>query len=122
MYCIIATEDAEDIAKGKGREERAILICTHAASLIALGRTLTGRMPKDIEEDDFKTSTAGISKFVRRRVKDEGEGSSFELKRLESGGAVPKVDWKDGKGVAGGWDCTVNSDCSHLSGGAERGW
>jgi transcription factor C subunit 7 len=25
-------------------------------------------------------------------------------------------------GVGGGWECTVNGDCSFLSGGEERGW
>lgn len=35
---------------------------------------------------------------------------------------VPKADWRAGKGVAGGWDCVINSDCSHLEGGEERGW
>ena len=35
---------------------------------------------------------------------------------------VPKVDWRAGKGVAGGWDCVINGDCNHLEGGEERGW
>lgn len=30
--------------------------------------------------------------------------------------------WKRGVGVRGGWTCEVNSDCSFLSGGEERGW
>ena len=122
MRSIIATEDAEDIAEGKWREERAILICTHAAPLIALGRVLTGRVPDDVKEDDFKTFTAGISKFVRRRAQDEGEERSLEVENWEPGRAIPKLGWNNGRGVAGGWDCVVNSDCSHLSGGPERGW
>ena len=35
---------------------------------------------------------------------------------------VPQIDWRAGKGVAGGWDCVLNGDCSHLEGGEERGW
>jgi hypothetical protein len=29
--------------------------------------------------------------------------------------------WR-GRGVAGGWDCVLDSDCSFLSQGPERGW
>ena len=38
------------------------------------------------------------------------------------GDAVPDIGWRDGQGVAGGWDCEVNGDCSFLEGGEERGW
>lgn len=114
-----AEEDQEDVAsEGKGRE-KALLICTHAASMIAVGRALTGRMPKDVSEDDFKTFTCGISKFVRREV---SHGKQNKAEAWRPGQEIPKIDWKNGKGVAGGWNCVVNSDCSHLDGGEERGW
>ncbi len=49
---------------------KSLLICTHAATLIALGRVLTGHVPADPEEQDFKPFTAGLSTFVRRRKED----------------------------------------------------
>ncbi|KAL8700731.1 MAG: hypothetical protein Q9224_000828 [Gallowayella concinna] len=111
---IITSVDAES-----GTKETAILICTHAATLIAIGRTLTGCMPCDPNEDDFVAPTAGITKFVRKAVAEPrllencGQGSRV---RLEA------IDWKDGKGVAGGWTCVLNGNCDHLVGGAERTW
>jgi hypothetical protein len=64
---------------------------------IAAGRALTGKIPDDLNEDDFQCYTASLSKYVRK---------SFEPE----------------KGVAGNWDCVINSETSYLSGGAERGW
>jgi transcription factor C subunit 7 len=78
-------------------QPKTVLICSHAATIIAAGRVLTGQMPEDPDEDDFQCFTAGLSKFVRK-----------------SRGAE--------KGVAGNWKCELNSDTSYLSGGAERGW
>ncbi|KAH7061943.1 phosphoglycerate mutase family protein [Paraphoma chrysanthemicola] len=78
-------------------QPKTVLICSHAATMIAAGRVLTGQMPDDPDEDDFQCFTAGLSKFVRRK-KDPT------------------------KGVAGNWDCELNSETSYLSGGAERGW
>lgn len=78
-------------------QPRTVLLCTHAATMIAAGRVLTGQMPDDPDEDDFQCFTAGLSKFVRRAKNPE-------------------------KGVAGNWDCVLNSETSYLSGGAERGW
>lgn len=109
---VMSREDAAD------EEERAILICTHAASMIAIGRALTGHMPVDICEDVFKTHTCGITKFVRR-VPLSGK-SGHEI--WEKGMVIPAVDWRGGKGVAGGWNCAYNSECGHLDGGEERHW
>lgn len=78
-------------------QPRSVLLCTHAATMIAAGRVLTGQMPENPDEDDFKCYTAGLSRFCRR---------STDLK----------------KGVAGNWECELNSETSYLSGGAERGW
>ena len=112
---IISHEEALD-GQGTGR---AILICTHAASMIAIGRALTGRLPEDICENDFKTYTCGISKFVRRSMPTDGPEN---VKPWSPGQKIPLLDWKNGKGVAGGWDCVVNCDCKHLDSGEERGW
>ena len=110
---VIAHADA-----ASGDEEIAIQICTHAASLIAIGRVLTGGMPASVDEQDFKTFTAGITRFERRTTVTE----VLETGRLQIGDEIPVVDWTGGKGVMGGWDCVVNCDCSHLKGGEERGW
>ncbi|KAJ2898709.1 Transcription factor tau 55 kDa subunit [Zalerion maritima] len=88
---------------------RAVLVCVHAAVIIAMGRVLTGHMPDDPGEEDFGSFTCGLSTFRR---------NTFPMAE-ESRGARP--DWKT-KGVAGGWVCERNSDCSFLSGGEERGW
>jgi transcription factor C subunit 7 len=77
-------------------QPKTLLICSHAATIIAAGRVLTGKMPQDPDEEDFKCFTAGLSKFVRKSKDPE-------------------------KGVAGNWDCELNSDTTFLSGGAERG-
>jgi transcription factor C subunit 7 len=97
---------------------KAVVICTHAATLIAAGRALTGRMPEDTSEEDFWPYTCGVSVFVRKtKTLDSGVG---EWKGV--GSQVPEVKWKDGKGVGGGWECTVHGDCSFLKDGAERVW
>lgn len=130
LQYLIAHADTEDVARitqirERGQvegvssgEQTAILICTHAASLIAIGRVLTGKMPEDICEEDFKTYTCGISKFVRRVV----PVSEQRLEQVKAGEQIPKINWKGGRGVAGGWDCEINGNCRHLDGGEERGW
>lgn len=102
---VIADVDNEYEALGRGSEDITLLICGHAAQIICSGRVLTGEMPEDLDEEDFKCFTCGISQFQRRSVDN----------------SVPQNDWK-GKGVAGGFDCIANSWCGHLSGGEERGW
>ncbi|KAK4545219.1 hypothetical protein LTR36_003398 [Oleoguttula mirabilis] len=109
---------------------KSLLICTHAASMIAIGRALTGRMPEDEGEDDFNCFTCSFSKFARRQMpasSPEQEGTEGVAKRPakwspQKADDVPDINWRDGNGVAGGWDCVVNGDCSFLEGGEERGW
>ena len=109
------------------KTSKAVLICSHAAPLIAMGRVLTGRMPDDSAEEDFNVFTAGLSTFLRRTpaaaaasTRTVEELLSPGTKALRSEMRVP--DWEGGNGVAGGWDCVGNGDCSFLSGGAQRGW
>ncbi|CAD6575683.1 MAG: hypothetical protein ASARMPREDX12_007433 [Alectoria sarmentosa] len=114
---IISKADNEDAASLEGYgKETSLLICTHAASMIAIGRTLTGHMPEDACVEDFKTYTCGISKFVRKN--NFLKGGQEKMEKWEAG--VPKTDWREG--VSGGWECLVNSGCTHLEGGEERGW
>ena len=111
LYRIIERSDMEGV--------KAICVCTHAATLIAIGRVLTGRMPTDVGEEDFRPYTCGVSTFVRRKMERMSEEVG-DWNRPEA--KIPRTDWKGGKGVGGGWDCIVNGDCSFLSGGEERGW
>lgn len=103
------------------KQPKAILICTHAAAIIAMGRALTGRMPNEVGEEDFKCFTCGVSEFRRREgaIIEPGQVQKWDSARPSE---VPDVGWRDGSGVAGGWDCLRNSDCSFLDGGEERGW
>ncbi|KAL2074702.1 hypothetical protein VTL71DRAFT_8481 [Oculimacula yallundae] len=115
LHRIIEQSDREGV--------KAVVLCTHAATLIAIGRALTGRMPEDIAEEDFRPFTCGVSTFVRRK-KDSSSSSGEDGVKAWDGpeSVIPKVDWRGGKGVGGGWDMTVSGDCSFLSGGEERGW
>lgn len=106
-------------------EPKTLLICTHAAAMIAIGRALTGKMPENEGEEDFNCFTCSFSKFVRKpQSKFTGGGfrgqiaEGWDEKKADE---VPDLGWR-GAGVGGGWDCEVNGDCSFLSGGAERGW
>ncbi|EFW18780.1 hypothetical protein D8B26_005592 [Coccidioides posadasii str. Silveira] len=127
---IIATVDEELAAFAeshpddpRNHQSHSILICTHAAPLIAMGRALTGNMPDDSSEEDFKPFTASVSTFARRKSgsrtgieQDVVNGKTEEI----CGKKIPH--WRGGRGVGGGWDCVQNGDCSFLSGGEERGW
>ncbi|KAH6636596.1 histidine phosphatase superfamily [Chaetomium tenue] len=109
---------------------RAILLCSHAAVIIALGRVLTGQMPDSIDTDDFKCFTCGLSAYRRRRRQglktegmDEPAGEPTAARDADHHGkGGTAMDWRGGRGVSGGWDCELNSDCAHLSLGEERGW
>ncbi|PKY09160.1 phosphoglycerate mutase family protein [Aspergillus campestris IBT 28561] len=134
LSSIIADVDAEVAAHEQAtgsHSSKAILICSHAAPLIAIGRALTGNMPDDPDVEDFNVFTAGLSTFRRRMsspVEGSGSGSSGrDTSSLAPGTKLTKdtitvPQWRGGRGVGGGWDCIANGDCSFLREGAERGW
>jgi transcription factor C subunit 7 len=96
---------------------RTVLLCTHAAAIIALGRVLTGNMPDDADVEDFRAFTCGLSSYHRRTKSQSAGGASAaedDPKDAER--------WRHGHGVRGGWKAGLNSDCSFLSAGEERGW
>ena len=101
---------------------KAILICTHAAAIIAMGRVLTGVMPEDVGEEDFKCFTCGVSKFRRRKDARQSVPASESKWDPQRPDDIPDLQWADGRGLAGGWECEANSDCSFLENGEERGW
>ncbi|KAM0665298.1 hypothetical protein ACQRIT_006154 [Beauveria bassiana] len=81
---------------------RSVVVCSHAAVIIVLGRVLTGQYPDEMDTEDFKAFTCGLSVYAR-------------------GGGVKESS--DGEpDTVGSWICEKNSDCSFLSGGEERGW
>lgn len=105
---VIHGVDQEYAAQGRQSEEVTLLICGHAAQIIASGRVLTGAMPDDPDEEDFKCFTCGISRFRRKATRSGTSGSTDS-------------SWK-GHGLDGGWNCDQNSWCGHLKNGEERGW
>jgi transcription factor C subunit 7 len=86
----------ESLDKEPG-EPKTLLICTHAAVMIALGRVLTGKnaKPDDSDEEDFNCYVASLSTFKRR---------------LDTPGSV------------GSWDCKVDADTSFLKSGPQLNW
>lgn len=53
----------------------SVVVCTHAAVVIVLGRVLTGNIPADMDVDDFQAYTCGVS--VYKRDKTSSGGSSW---------------------------------------------
>uniref|UniRef100_L2G7H3 Phosphoglycerate mutase family protein n=1 Tax=Colletotrichum fructicola (strain Nara gc5) TaxID=1213859 RepID=L2G7H3_COLFN len=107
-------------AEGK----RAVVLCSHAASIIALGRVLTGNMPENIDAEDFRAFTCGLSMYRRKSPSSSERASETDGPGPGSDAGAPAetTSWRNGRGVGGGWVCELNSDCSFLSGGEERGW
>jgi transcription factor C subunit 7 len=114
---------------------RTLLICTHAASMIAIGRALTGDMPEDECAEDFKCFTCAFSKFERRAATNGSTASTTGESDISdpllataqkwdptNPDIVPDINWRNGRGVQGGWNLKVNGDCSFLENGEERGW
>ncbi|KAI2470415.1 histidine phosphatase superfamily [Annulohypoxylon bovei var. microspora] len=134
---------------------KAVVLSTHAAVVIALGRVLTGQM-----ETDFGAFTCGLSKFRRRGFSaneaSPNSGSETVIEatvpaargerqigiEARSGKAQSEIDpasnvdhyphdsprsnqeslARGGPGIYGGWICELDSDCSFLRHGEERGW
>ncbi|KAI5926590.1 histidine phosphatase superfamily [Camillea tinctor] len=151
--CIQAIIERSD-REGK----KAILVCSHAAVIIALGRVLTGRVPKDATVEDFGAFTCGLSIYRRqgshkrevptpptmsttllRENTCDGDAvcgqmqdrearlrtdSLCNVDRYSSNTQGPKsaTPWSSGSSTYGGWTCEVDSDCSFLRHGRERGW
>jgi transcription factor C subunit 7 len=102
---------------------KSILICMHAAVMLAIGRCLTGRMPDDFTEEDFHCYTASMSTYQRRKpYKDSTDIGAVGTWLPKRQGAIPPVPWRDNGGVMGGWECLKDADCSYLTNGEERGW
>lgn len=93
---------------------RAVVLCTHAAVVIMLGRILTGRFPETVDADDFRAFTCGLSVYRRRLISQDEQGPRGD-------GTLPE-NKPNPRAVVGAWSCEANSDCSFLTCGEERGW
>lgn len=64
----VALAAARIIERCDAEGARSVVICTHAAAVIALGRVLTGHMPEDVVgADDFGAFTCGLSVYRRKK-------------------------------------------------------
>lgn len=106
---------------------RTVILCSHAAVVIALGRVLTGDIPATVDVQDFGAFTCGLSKFRRSGADSKVDSHP----KSDAGGPSVARGKGDGSSQArnsssgdrtGNWVCEANSDCSFLSGGEERGW
>ena len=106
---LIANFDATSTTK----DPESLVICSHAAPIITMGRVLTGNMPDDPTTPDFDTYTCSISHYERKYIMNGEKGT-------HAPNGTP--DWKGGKGVGGGWTCRANAAVDHLRNGGERNW
>lgn len=117
MSGIVRQCDAEGV--------RSVLLCTHAAPILALGRVLTGQLPSDVGAEDFGVFTCGLSVFSRQKRPQQEQPPSSATTPVSWDDSLQTLAgqmWTHGRGIGGGWDCAVNCDCSFLSEGEERGW
>ncbi|KAI5465736.1 histidine phosphatase superfamily [Mariannaea sp. PMI_226] len=106
LYERVAAAIQTIIERCDAEGKRAVVLCTHAAVVIALGRVLTGNIPDSVETQDFHAFTCGLSVYRRRNMQDN----------------TSDLPADSGPSSMGKWECELNSDCSFLSSGAERGW
>lgn len=55
---------------------RAIVLCSHAAVIILIGRILTGLVPPSVDAEDFYAYTCGLSVYCRGDAVSEASGRS----------------------------------------------
>ncbi|KAF3926858.1 hypothetical protein ABW20_dc0103589 [Dactylellina cionopaga] len=102
---------------------KAIVLVSHAATVIAVGRALVGD-----EGMDVGAGTCSLSTYKRKGSNYVPEWVDVDGKEVQSTGTldlnktpIPILPWR-GIGVMGGWTQEVNGDCSFLTGGEERNW
>ncbi|KAI1110281.1 histidine phosphatase superfamily [Nemania sp. NC0429] len=111
---------------------RAVVVSTHAAVVIALGRVLTAKVPEDATVEDFGAFTCGLSVYRRQGVDEEAMVKDHGIKSAESVNTRSMIrphlshlagpPQRCGYHLSSHWRCEVDSDCSFLRGGEERGW
>lgn len=61
----VASALAAVIAQCDAEGKKTMVLCTHAAVVIVLGRILTGEFPESMDEEDFRAFTCGLSVYKR---------------------------------------------------------
>ncbi|EXJ79627.1 hypothetical protein A1O3_07906 [Capronia epimyces CBS 606.96] len=94
------------IARADEEGHSAILLCSHAAVVVAIGHVLLGRVHQDVTTKAIGAFTCGVSTYTRN---------------LDAPNVIKTLSKADNEHL-GLWSLTVNCDCSFLTNGAERGW
>ncbi|KAI1265091.1 phosphoglycerate mutase-like protein [Xylariaceae sp. FL1019] len=84
------------IARSDQEEKQSVVICTHAAVVIVLGRLLTGQIPADPNEEDFRAFTCGLSIYRRQDVRtnasnNDGNDTATVFDRQEHGSSSEPI-------------------------------
>lgn len=61
---------------------KSVVICSHAAVIIVLGRVLTGQHPEEMETEDFKAFTCGLSVYARGRANEKSDNGEYHVRML----------------------------------------
>ncbi|KAI1321848.1 phosphoglycerate mutase-like protein [Xylariaceae sp. FL0255] len=130
LYERVASSIQAIISRSELEGRRSILICTHAAVVIILGRILTGKIPDDANTEDFGCFTCGLSVYRRQGVDKSGLATDTNntmnhsdhraLGSQDPGSSTTPEDLNCR--ISSSWACEANSDCSFLRSGEERGW
>ncbi|KAI0128830.1 phosphoglycerate mutase [Xylariales sp. AK1849] len=67
LYDRVAAAIGAIITQCDQEGRKAVVVCTHAAVVIVLGRILTGHVPENVAEEDFAAYTCGLSTYRRPR-------------------------------------------------------
>ncbi|KAF4984039.1 hypothetical protein FZEAL_697 [Fusarium zealandicum] len=128
LYRRVAAAVQAIIDRCDAEGKRAVVLCTHAAVVIALGRVLTGRIPDSVETEDFGAFTCGLSVYRRQGMQNGKLADQMTLAHRQQQGTDKQITADESEspiseaGSVGGWQCELDSDCSFLSSGEERGW
>ncbi|KAI1180097.1 RNA polymerase III transcription initiation factor complex component [Nemania sp. FL0916] len=149
LYRRVATCIEAIITQCDKEGKKAIIISTHAAIVITLGRVLTAKIPRDVTVEDFGAFTCGLSVYRRQGIdqdcsiatttnrtamaRDQAQGLANTQAAMHTVKTQFKVSLPTPSHVVDShqsyeldlssrWRCEVDSDCSFLRGGEERGW
>lgn len=89
LYDRVAAGVRGIIEKSDAEGHRSVVLCSHAAVVIVLGRVLTGEVPASPDVDDFQAYTCGLSLYQRQQgsqqptVKENEKGLPSRAKRSD---------------------------------------
>jgi transcription factor C subunit 7 len=79
LYARVARGLEAIISRCESEGKRSVVLCTHAAVVIVIGRILTGQIPTNPEVQDFHAFTCGLSAYSRISA-PQMEGNDSELR------------------------------------------